>query len=109
MLEEFKEISMKFINDKYRKIRGGYSRLLRITCRECGSLVCFYQKDGPGNLRLMYYDRILKSNASLLKKELSCPKGHVLGIKTIYKKEKRPAFRLFVDAIEKKITKNSEV
>lgn len=96
---------MKFINDKYRKSRGGYSRLLKITCEKCGSFVCHYQKDGPGNLRRMYCDRIFSAGNLLLGKNLNCPKGHTLGIKIIYKKEKRPAFRLFVDAITKKIIK----
>jgi hypothetical protein len=48
----------KFINDKYKKVRGGYSRLLDITCEKCGNHVCYYQKDGPGILKRMYFDRI---------------------------------------------------
>lgn len=51
----------------------------------------------------MYIDRILEPKVSLAKKELTCPKGHILGVKVIYQKEKRPAFRLFVDALEKKV------
>lgn len=39
---------MKLKNDKYKKVRGGYSRLLSISCQECGFDVCLYQKDGPG-------------------------------------------------------------
>lgn len=96
---------MKFVNDKYRKTRGGYSRLLQITCQKCGTLVCQYQKDGPGNLRRMYIDRILESKVLLTKRDYSCPKGHLLGVKIIYEKEKRPAFRLFVDSVIKKIIK----
>ena len=91
-----------FKNDKYKKVRGGYSRLLDISCQNCGE----YQKDGPGNLRRMYFDRIIEPKVSILKKELSCQKGHLLGVKIIYEKEKRPAFRLFVDSIKKKIIKS---
>lgn len=97
---------MKFKNDKYKKVRGGYSRLFNISCQECGSYVCLYQKDGSGNLRRMYIDRISKSKVSLIKKHLNCLKGHLLGVKVIYKKEKRLAFRLFVDSVIKKQIKS---
>lgn len=94
-----------FKNDKYKKARGGYSRLLEISCQKCSSFVCKYQKDGPGNLRRMYVDRISDPKISILRKDLTCSKGHLLGVKIIYDKEKRPAFRLFVDSITKKIIK----
>ncbi|TRZ53632.1 MAG: hypothetical protein D4S01_00995 [Dehalococcoidia bacterium] len=91
--------------DKYKKVRGGYSRLLQISCQKCASPICTYQKDGSGNLRRMYIDRISNPKISITKKNLTCPKGHLLGVKIIYEKEKRPAFRLFVDAVVKKIIK----
>jgi hypothetical protein len=96
---------MKFKNDKYKQSRGGYSRLLHISCQKCGTAICTYQKDGSGNLRRMYIDRIHEPKVSLSKKDLTCPKGHLLGVKIIYEKEKRPAFRLFVEAVSKKIVK----
>jgi hypothetical protein len=96
---------MKLKNDKYKKVRGGYSRLLRISCQKCDSPICLYQKDGPGNLRRMYLDRISESKVSLIKRVLTCPRGDVLGIKIVYEKEKRLAFRLFVDSVSKKIVK----
>src|SRR3989344_72665 len=92
-------------NDKYRKARGGDSRILEINCQECGAEVCLYQKDGQGNLRRMYLDRITDSKASIRGKALLCPRGHLLGTRIIYKKESRPTFRLFVDAVVKKIAK----
>ena len=95
-----------FKNDKYKKVRGGYSRMLKISCQKCGEDICFYQKDGPGNLRRMYIDRIVNPKVSTSKKDFSCSKGHLLGVKIIYEKEKRPAFRLFVDSVIKKITKS---
>lgn len=97
---------MEFKNDKFRKNRGGYTRLLDVSCEKCGSSVCTYQKDGPGNLRRMYIDRIIEPSVVISRKDLSCPKGHLLGVKIIYEKEKRPAFRLFVDSVIKKIIKN---
>src|SRR3989344_4579357 len=93
-------------NDKYRKTRGGYSRLLNISCEKCGTNICLYQKDGPGNLRRMYLDRITEPKVSIVRKDLSCPKGHLLGVKIIYEKKKHPAFRIFVDAVRKKIVKS---
>lgn len=98
-------MSLKPTQDKFRKARGGYSRVLEITCRECSLFVCKYQKDGPGNLRRMYIDRISEATVPINQKEFTCPKGHILGVKYVYKKENRPAFRLFVDAVTKRIIK----
>jgi hypothetical protein len=100
--------------DKYKSARGGYSRLLNICCRKCEGIATVYQKDGPGNLRRMYLDRIFEpkelvglQNCAI--KEilpLKCNKcGEILGLPYIYKKEKRKAFRLFQDSIIKKIRK----
>ena len=79
--------------------------MLEISCVECGAVVCHYQKDGPGSLKRMYLDRITDSQVSITGKSLECPSGHLLGIKIIYKKENRPAFRLFIDEVRKKIIK----
>ena len=98
-----------FKNDQYKSARGGYSKLLDISCEKCGAHVCYYQKDGPGNLRRMYLDRMYMPTTSVKKKELSCPNTHVLGIKINYVKESRPAFRLFVDAIVKKIVRADSI
>lgn len=94
---------MKFTDDLYKQNRGGYSRLYTITCRKCGDVICQYQKDGPGNLRRLYIDRMIGNN--LQGKELSCRQGHVIGVKILHTehKEKRYAYRLFVDAIVKKL------
>lgn len=95
-----------FKNDKYKKVRGGYSRLLKISCQKCDEYICNYQKDGPGNLRRMYVDRIINPKVSILRKDLSCSNNHLIGVKIIYEKEKRSAFRLFVDSVIKKIIKS---
>ncbi len=55
----------------------------------------------------MYIDRIIDPQLSILRKDLSCSKGHLLGVRIIYVKENRPAFRLFVDSVKKKIIKSS--
>ena len=94
-----------FKKDNYKKARGGYSRLLDISCAVCGGHVCHYQKDGPGILKRLYIDRI--SNSDQLKNDkLTCPKcGELLGNWIIYQREKRPAYRMSVGAISKKIIK----
>jgi len=94
-------------NDKYRRARGGYSRLLQLSCSNCESKLFKYQKDGPGILKRLYLDRIL--NMEINSAKLMCSKcKETLGIKTIYKKESRPAYRLFAGAVSKKIVNQSE-
>lgn len=89
-------------SDKFKTARGGPSRFLRIACQKCGAPICTYQKDGIGNLRRMYIDRIIEPTVSLLRKDLACPMGHLLGIKILYIKEKRIAFRLIGGSITKR-------
>lgn len=90
-------------NDSYSKARGGWSRILEVLCEGCGSRLCFYQKDGPGALKRMYVDRMigLKPQGD----ELLCSDcARVLGMKIVYKKENRPAYRLFQDSVKKKLS-----
>lgn len=102
-----------FKKDSYRQARGDYSRFLNITCHHCDAHVLVYQKDGPGELKRMYLDRIfaLEKLANLqnlpIKKvpELVCSKcKYTLAIAYVYSKEKRNAYRLFVGAVNKKVT-----
>ena len=94
---------MEFIKDSYKSDRGGYSRLCKISCHKCRDVVCLYQKDGPGNLRRLYIDRMSDLKVSIKNKTLICNNGHILGIKIVYEKEDRSAFRLFVDSVAKKV------
>lgn len=95
---------MKLKKDKYSKARGGKSKLLNISCSNCKTHICFYQKDGSGILKRMYLDRI--EGISTNDKKLTCPNcNQTLGTKMIYKKESRPAYRLFVSAVSKSIVK----
>lgn len=97
---------MKLKNDKYRKIRGGYSRLLELRCSNCKQFLFNYQKDGPGILKRLYVNRIQKLVNT--DKKLACGKcGKTLGNLGIYEKENRPAFILIPGAISKKIIKVS--
>lgn len=102
----------KLKRDKYRTARGGYSRLLNIHCRKCKALVAAYQKDGPGSLRRLYLDRVFAplSLSALQNKQmkkigiLRCAKcREILGTPYTYLKESRKAFRLYQDAVIKRV------
>lgn len=93
---------MKLKKDKYSKARGGKSKLLDIICSRCKTHICFYQKDGPGILKRMYFDRI--EGVTLHDTKLVCSScKQILGTKMVYEKENRLAYRLFVGAVSKKI------
>jgi RNase P subunit RPR2 len=78
--------------------------LLSISCENCGKHLFYYQKDGPGILKRVYTDRI--SDITPVSKNLICPNcKEVIGTRIVYKKENRPAYRLFVGAVNKKILK----
>jgi len=107
-----KNVALK--RDKYKSARGGYSRLLNLHCQKCNTIVAEYQKDGPGNLRRLYMDRIFApvELVNLQKKSiksippLRCGQcDFILGTPYVYEKEKRKAFRIFQDAIVKRIKK----
>lgn len=83
---------MKLKSDKYKKARGGSSKLLEISCAQCGEVICDYQKDGPGSLKRMYLDRISNPSVSISERGLKCSQGHLLGVAIIYKKEKSASF-----------------
>ncbi len=96
-----------FKNDSFKKSRGGYSRWLSLRCEKCQTPLLTYQKDGPGILKRLYVDRIVFPTDFDPKKNLVCAGCDVLiGILIVYEKENRPAYRLFAEAIEKKIIKS---
>ncbi len=103
----------KLKRDKYRTVRGGYSRLLNIHCRKCQAVVAAYQKDGPGNLRRLYLDRIFAPSSLIALQNkpvkkiglLRCTKcSEILGTPYTYPKEGRKAFRLYQDAVVKRVS-----
>ena len=106
---------MEWKNDTYRQARGGYARLLAVSCATCGTHLFSYQKDGPGIVKRLYLDRIYQSHTyeGLQHRTLTdiphllCPQcGEHLGIPIIYQKEQRLAFRLFAGAVTTKICKH---
>lgn len=95
-----RELRLK--NDRYRKTRGGHARLLELFCAHCGHRLCYYQKDGPGILKRLYVDRMSGFSGST--KRLSCKNcNEFLGVLSIYKKESRLAYKLFVGSIKRKM------
>lgn len=93
-------------NDKYSQARGGRSRILDITCDNCDKHICYYQKDGAGPLKRMHVDRMI--GIKLIDEKLVCENcDFELGLKTIYQKEKRPAYRLFQNSVKKKVVNQS--
>lgn len=88
------------IIDQFRTNRGGYSKFLYIYCSKCGEALYLYQKDGPGPLKRLYYDRIHApeeaSQPETLGTVISCSHCHYrLGISDIYELEDRKAITLF--------------
>lgn len=94
---------MTFKNDRYRRVRDGQTKQLQIQCAACGETICEYQKDGHGQLLRMYLDRISNSSVDITGVSLKCPQGHLIGVKIVYAKEDRPAFRLVPGSIKKSI------
>ena len=79
--------------------------MIDIRCENCDQHICDYQKDGPGPLKRMYIDRM--DPLTSMSTELLCTNcGQALGSRIIYEKENRPAYRLFVGSITKKIIKS---
>jgi len=100
-----------FLLDKYKKARGGWSRMLSISCKSCGTFLFNYQKDGPGPLKRSYLDRIErcipKFDAHGYLYCSSCTE--CLGFSEPYKKENnRPAIRWAMVAISYKIISLAE-
>lgn len=95
----------KLKSDQYRKNRGGYSRFLNIFCDSCQGHVALYQKDGPGELKRMYLDRILAPKIKQGKTDdfVCSTCGKVVGTFYTYKKEKRSAIRLYQGSVFKKV------
>ena len=53
---------MKIIKDKYLQKRGGSAKILDIYCQKCSAKLFTYQKDGIGQLKRCYDNRIVNAN-----------------------------------------------
>ena len=52
------KINFKLKNDKYRKARGGKAYFINLICIRCNNIILKYQKDGDGDLKRCYLNRI---------------------------------------------------
>jgi hypothetical protein len=97
----------KLKHDKFKKSRGGPSRLLNLSCTKCQAHLLTYQKDVVVSLKRLYLDRIfepeyLKNQSS----NLVCSSCQtVIGTLYIYEKENRLAYLLKQGSFTKKINK----
>ena len=111
-------IRVKMHNDKFRSVRGGKAVMLDVYCSKCSTKVLWYQKDGIGNLRRCYLNRIfappeleqLQKNPAIQETKdmpnLSCPSCHsVIGTPMRYS-DGRLAFRLIPRSFYKKHSKD---
>lgn len=90
----------KIKSDRYSRSRGGNSKLIKIFCSSCKSALLNYQKDGIGNLRRLYLDRIQENIIDIDLRCKTC--NNLIGVLTTYKKENRPAYRLISGSFIKK-------
>jgi hypothetical protein len=104
----------KIKRDKFKHARTGNSRFYDIICYKCSHKILVYQKDGPGDLLRLYFDRIIEPKElanlnNLLIKDvdyLKCQKCQsLIASPYIYRKEKRKAFRLFKGQFLKRLHK----
>jgi hypothetical protein len=105
----------KLKRDKYKRARGGSSRLLNLYCANCKEFLLLYQKDGSGTLKRLYLDRIFapdevaKWQKTMNIKEVpnlvcgSCKT--IIGTPYVYEKENRHAILLNPHNFIKKISK----
>lgn len=93
---------MKIKKDRYRKSRGGTSKVYELACSNCKSHLLSYQKDGKGVLLRLYVDRIMEpkidSNSNLICSNCN----NLIGIPMVYKAEDRKAFRLVRGSFSKR-------
>ncbi|HPC30504.1 MAG TPA: hypothetical protein P5083_00825 [Candidatus Paceibacterota bacterium] len=89
--------------DKFFRDRESTYTILAIGCAKCGKEILLYQKDGRGNLKRLYINRILspESLASLQDtiksakemEALKCKCGQLIGLPMLHR-EGRIAFKL---------------
>jgi hypothetical protein len=66
---------IKLKNDRFRKTRGGASKLLTLVCGNCRTKLFDYQKDGKGTIIRLYLDRIVANHQNInIKGKYTLPK-----------------------------------
>jgi ribosomal protein S27E len=96
-------------SDKFRKAKGGRSRILELHCARCGAHLMLYQKDGLGRLKRCYLDRIQSQppdtqyHVDPSTRRVSCVRCKTLLGILIEHTSGRAAYRLVPGAINKRI------
>jgi len=89
--------------DAFSLSRGNWSRILLVSCAKCNEPLLTYQKDGKGELKRLYLDRIVSGKPG---KKLICTVcKRELGVIGVYDVEKRKCINLFQGAVAKKVIK----
>lgn len=98
----------KIKNDKFQKSRGGTSCILDVRCDHCAGHVCYYQKKRPRLTQAYVICRMI--NLQPTGESLLCAGcQRLLGVRVIWQKEDRPAYRLFAGAVTKKIISRDQL
>lgn len=102
--------SFRIRRDSFYRARGGTAEILRISCSHCQEYVFHYQKDGCGNLYRFYLDRAADLGCSEQvtnsfppdQGHLLCRRcGELIGLRTVYAPENRPAWNIKPGSITK--------
>lgn len=89
-----------FTSDKYTKGRGSFSKQVAIKCVNCSEIIFNYQKEGNGAIEKLFLDSILDNFIVKKKAKLTCPKCEkVLGVRFVFGKDKKMAFKVYPGAI----------
>ncbi len=103
--------------DRYYKKRGGFAKIINVSCANCGKLLFIYQKDGAGWLKRCYLNRIispskyekLQHNKEISEpndlKNLKCDCGSIIG-SPMKHKDGRLAFHLIRRNFKRTINKS---
>lgn len=101
-----KRVRLVPIQDQFWENREAYSEFLNIYCEKCGNYLLTYQKDGPGELRRMYLDRIhapeelTNLNEKDITSDLVCPHcDRIIAAPRTYKKENRKSYFIFAYSV----------
>lgn len=102
-------------NDRYRQARGGRAYRIQLNCSRCNAHILTYQKDGDGQLKRCYLNRILEPESLMnsgsgarTEKDLSlvtCPQCTALIGIPITHYDNRLAYRLVPGSFTKRRVK----
>jgi hypothetical protein len=97
-------MNTKYVNDKYTKGRGSFSKRVEVKCVNCATIQFTYQKDGNGAIEKIFFSNILDNFGVKKDSKLICPKcKKLLGTRFVFGVTKKIAFKIYPGAIYYKI------